>query len=105
MHLRTEKTRGEQNKKFGIEQEIFMESEEELHPIDVDRPDIDKALRECIENLKNEQQKCIQLFYLEEKSYKEICMFLKLDEKKVKSFLQNGKRNLKICLENKNVRQ
>ncbi len=105
MHLRTEKTRGEQNKKFCIEQEIFMESDEELHPIDEDRADLNKVLLECIENLKNEQQKCIQLFYLEERSYKEICDILKLEEKKVKSFLQNGKRNLKICLESKNVRQ
>jgi len=105
MHLRSEKTKGEQKKKFAIEQEIFMEYEEELHPIDEDNPDIDAALRDCIERLKHEQQKCIQLFYLEEKSYKEICDLLKLEEKKVKSFLQNGKRNLKLCLESKNVRQ
>ena len=105
MHLRSEKTKGEQNKKFIIEQEIFMEYEEELHPIDEDKPDIDAALSDCIEKLKNEQQKCIQLFYLEEKSYKEICDLLKLEEKKVKSFLQNGKRNLKLCLESKNVGQ
>ncbi|MCF8379282.1 MAG: sigma-70 family RNA polymerase sigma factor [Bacteroidales bacterium] len=105
MHLRSEKTKGEQNKKFIIEQEIFMEYEEVVHPIDEDKPDMDAALRECIERLKDEQQKCIQLFYLEEKSYKEICELLKLEEKKVKSFLQNGKRNLKLCLESKNVRQ
>jgi len=105
MHLRSEKAKGEQNKKFVIEQEIFMEYEEPPHPIDEDKPDIDTALKECIEKLKNEQQKCIQLFYIEEKSYKEICDLLKLEEKKVKSFLQNGKRNLKLCLESKNVRQ
>ncbi len=34
-----------------------------------------------------------------------LLMNLSLDEKKVKSHLQNAKRNLKICLEEKNVRQ
>jgi RNA polymerase sigma-70 factor (ECF subfamily) len=60
-----------------------------------------KILMECIERLKDEQQQCIRLFYFEERSYKEIAAALKLEEKKVKSFIQNGKRNLKICIEGK----
>ena len=57
-----------------------------------------KSLEECIEKLKDEQRKCIQLFYYEGFGYKEICKRLDLEEGKVKSFIQNGKRNLKICL-------
>lgn len=78
----------------------FMENETELHPIDRG-PDekLEKALNDCIKKLKAEQKKCIRLFYFENKCYREIAGMLKLEEKKVKSFIQNGKRNLKICLE------
>ena len=52
-----------------------------------------------IEKLKETQKICIQLFYLERQSYIEISSTLKLDIKQVKSAIQNGKRNLKIKLE------
>lgn len=78
----------------------FMENDTELHPIDKEPKETnEKALNDCIEKLKAEQKMCIRLFYFENKSYREICSQLKLEEKKVKSFIQNGKRNLKICLE------
>jgi RNA polymerase sigma-70 factor (ECF subfamily) len=91
---------------IGDENEMasFMENEAELHPVDREPDEMDKqALNDCIEKLKNEQKSCIRLFYFENKSYREICTTLNLEEKKVKSYIQNGKRNLKICLENKNV--
>lgn len=82
----------------------FMENHEELHPIDGEADEInEQALNDCIEKLKEEQKNCIRLFYFESKSYREICSILSLEEKKVKSFIQNGKRNLKICLEKFNV--
>ena len=81
---------------------LFMEKEPELHPIDAEQnAEIEKALFDCIEKLKTEQKKCIHLFYFENKCYKEISELLKTEEKKVKSFIQNGKRNLKICMEKK----
>ncbi len=81
-----------------------MESEDLLHPIDRNDKEMDKALEECIKKLKKEQKQCIQLFYYEDKCYRDIAVNLKIEEKKVKSYIQNGKRNLKICLEEKNVR-
>ena len=57
------------------------------------------ALEKCIEELQNEQKKCVQLFYLENKSYKEIEVLTAFELKKVKSHIQNGKRNLKNCIE------
>ena len=78
----------------------FMENKPELHPIDKERDEsLEQALADCIAKLKAEQQKCIQLFYYENRCYREIAELLKIEEKKVKSFIQNGKRNLKICLE------
>lgn len=78
----------------------FMENTHDLHPIDEEQnAAIEKALADCIEKLKAEQRNCIRLFYYENKCYREIAAELKLEEKKVKSFIQNGKRNLKICME------
>jgi len=87
---------------YKIEQE-FMESEQEMHPIDREDHSVEEALKHCIEQLKNEQKQCIELFYYEKRCYQEIVELLGMNEKKVKSYLQNGKRNLKICLERKDV--
>jgi RNA polymerase sigma-70 factor (ECF subfamily) len=60
------------------------------------------ALEEVIPLLKDEQRICIELFYLKEKSYQQICAELNLSMMQVKSAIQNGKRNLKIRLEERN---
>jgi RNA polymerase sigma-70 factor (ECF subfamily) len=44
----------------------------------------------------------VKLFYLEKKSYQEISTLLKYDLNKVKSFIQNGKRNLLIKMKQEN---
>lgn len=81
----------------------FMESTEDLHPIDeTNNLDLNSALYKCIEKLKNEQKQCIELFYFKEKCYQEISDYLHISLKNVKSHIQNGKRNLKICLEKEN---
>ena len=49
--------------------------------------------------LKQEQRDCLMLFYLKDRSYNEISMELGIDIKQVKSAIQNGKRNLKMKLE------
>jgi RNA polymerase sigma-70 factor (ECF subfamily) len=103
MELRSRKS-GEKRLE-GFKSELqFMESGAELHPLDREDRSVEEALKECLEELKPEQRKCIEMFYYQKQCYREIAEQLRLDEKKVKSFLQNGKRNLKICLEAKNVR-
>jgi RNA polymerase sigma factor (sigma-70 family) len=78
---------------------FFMEKETEMHHGEDDgSPDI-KRLEECIEKLRDQQRECIRLFYYYGCGYKEICGKLGMEEKKVKSYIQNGKRNLKICME------
>jgi RNA polymerase sigma-70 factor (ECF subfamily) len=101
MRIRADKSEKKRQHAWQTEQETFVESTEEMHPIDEDEVGMNKILMECIERLKDEQKRCIRLFYFEERSYKEISVALELEEKKVKSFIQNGKRNLKICLEGK----
>lgn len=56
-------------------------------------------MESCIEQLPADQKQAIQLFYLKEKCYKEIAETTHTDINKVRSFIQNGRRNLKICME------
>ncbi len=58
-----------------------------------------ELLEQSIDELNEEQKVCIRLFYFERKSYQEISTTIQLEVKKVKSAIQNGKRNLKIKLE------
>lgn len=79
----------------------IMESEFELHPIDKEDEDRnEKALKKCIEKLKIAQKQSIELFYFEKLSYQQISDKMQIEVKKVKSYIQNAKRNLKMCLEN-----
>lgn len=105
MQLRSEKSHREKFEEWINDQSVFMESHPVLHPLDENEvPEvIEKALEDCIERLKDHQKLCIRQFYYEDRCYEEIALNLGLDEKKVKSYLQNGKRNLKLCLEEKNV--
>ena len=80
----------------------FMQSEEAVHPFmeEATNRKLD-ALTGCLDTLKGEQKICVQLFYFEGKSYKEIAASKNMEMKKVRSYIQNGRRNLKICIEQK----
>jgi len=56
-------------------------------------------LEKCISGLQNEQKEAVTLFYLQEKSYHEIVAATGIEWNKVRSLIQNGRRNLKICME------
>lgn len=77
----------------------FMESDPLTH---LENGQADEAFREklisSLNKLKDEQRKCIELFYFENQSYQEIVAITGYDIKKVKSYLQNAKRNLKLYL-------
>ena len=60
-------------------------------------------LEKCIAELGIDQQQCVRLFYLDEKCYKEVADQTGFDMNQVKSFIQNGKRNLKLCMERTSV--
>ena len=61
------------------------------------------ALEKAIKLLKNEQKTCIELFYLQRFCYDEVANKTGFEVKKVKSYVQNGKRNLKMILEENDV--
>lgn len=58
-------------------------------------------LEAAIEELSAEQRQCVTLFYLQKKSYHEISEQTGYSAMQVKSYIQNGKRNLKLILERK----
>ena len=62
-----------------------------------------QQMEKCLETLPEEQKRSVDLFYLKEKSYREVSVITGYDMNKVKSYIQNGKRNLKICIEQQNV--
>lgn len=105
MQLRSQKTTDRRINNYKMDYVKSVESVLELHPIDKEDAEKDLPLKECLEKLNEEQQVCIRLFYFENKCYREIAESLNMDEKKVKSHLQNGKRNLKICLEKRNEKK
>lgn len=55
----------------------------------------------CLQELNKEQKQCVTLFYLEKRSYNEIADHTGFSLMQVKSYIQNGKRNLKILMERK----
>ncbi len=56
-------------------------------------------LEACIEKLSEEQKQTVRLFYLENKCYNEITATTGFEWNKVRSLVQNGRRNLKNCME------
>ncbi|MBX2894987.1 MAG: sigma-70 family RNA polymerase sigma factor [Cyclobacteriaceae bacterium] len=77
-----------------------MENQLLLHP--EHEPELENnltKLERCIETLIWEQQQCVRLFYLDERCYKEVAETTGFSLNQVKSYIQNGKRNLKLCME------
>lgn len=64
----------------------------------------DKPLAKCLDELPGAQRQSVELFYFKEKSYKEIAVLLSEEVGKIRSYIQNGRRNLKICLEKAGVK-
>jgi RNA polymerase sigma factor (sigma-70 family) len=58
-------------------------------------------IEEGLKELNEEQKQCVTLFYLEKKSYNQITDATGFNMQQVKSFIQNGKRNLKLIVEKK----
>lgn len=62
--------------------------------------DVADQLHDCLDGLPERQQVCIRLLYFEKKSYAEISQLTSQPLDLVRSQIQNGRRNLKKCIEN-----
>lgn len=73
---------------------------EEAEQIEDERVEMKlNAILDALSELKNEQRSVLELFYFKKYSYEEIASFMQISTLKVKSAIQNGKRNIKIKLE------
>jgi len=91
--------RKEKNTVFEEIDTRIMESDEFEHLIDVnDDKEKEDALNYCLDTLPEEQRQCVVYFYYEDFSYADIVDKTGFVLSKVKSYIQNGKRNLKICI-------
>ena len=83
------------------EQAIAVEDELLSQQAHLDKDRMLDAMTRAITELNAEQQQCVTLFYLEKKSYSEVAAITGFSMMQVKSYIQNGKRNLKILVNKK----
>ena len=82
----------------------LMQNEENVHLNGVfEKEENFKKLEYCITTLSDEQRHAVKLFYLDGKCYNEIVRISVIEWKQVRSAIQNGRRNLKNCMENNAV--
>jgi RNA polymerase sigma factor (sigma-70 family) len=95
MRLRSMKNREGREISIDVMENDSLQHHENGTGVEANLQDMEK----CMETLPEEQKRSVDLFYLKEKSYREVADMTGYDMNKVKSYIQNGKRNLKICME------
>lgn len=82
-----------------------MHSASDEHPLDkaLEKETRLVHLEQCLEGLTPEQQRSVRLFYLDKKCYQTIAEETGYGWNQVRSYIQNGRRNLKICLEKQGI--
>jgi len=100
--LRKKKSRNKKEDLFKDFLQDTMESELDMHPKEQKELLLLK-MESLIPTLKYNQRLCLKMFYLEGKSYADISHELNFSLKEVKSHIQNGKRNLKIKMQEDDV--
>jgi RNA polymerase sigma factor (sigma-70 family) len=105
MHLRSNNTLQKNHKELKKDLQPDMESAFDLHhnPV-LEKENQLNRLASGIEQLNEDQRICVDLFYMKEKSYKEIVELTGYTLNDVKSYIQNGKRNLKLYMQQFNER-
>jgi RNA polymerase sigma-70 factor (ECF subfamily) len=83
----------------------IVQSEENVHLNgELEKEENFEKLEYCLTTLTPEQEQVIRLFYLGNKCYNEIVEITGHEWNQVRSFIQNGRRNLKICMEGREVK-
>jgi RNA polymerase sigma-70 factor (ECF subfamily) len=73
------------------------ETDKKFH---IEKDQLLQRMEAALNKLNPDQKLCVKLFYLQKKSYSEVAEITGFSMMQVKSYLQNGKRNLKLLLEN-----
>lgn len=83
-----------------LKEEHIRKAEEEKDNLKENERTYEK-LEQAINELNEEQRQCVILFYLKKNSYQQISEITGYSTMQVKSYIQNGKRNLRIILDKK----
>jgi RNA polymerase sigma-70 factor (ECF subfamily) len=95
-----QKIRGAKDTGHEVLTDDFVQSEDPSHLEEVIRRESDFSVMEkCMDELNEEQRQMVKLFYLEEKCYNDIVALTGKSWNLVRSHIQNGRRNLKNCIE------
>ncbi len=83
-----------------VYEDHIVHSETIVHPEDgIELLIRENGIKDCLEKLPLAQKQSLELFYYESRSYQEIAELLIIDKEQVRSNIQNGKRNLRICFD------
>jgi RNA polymerase sigma factor (sigma-70 family) len=79
----------------------YMQTEMDPHPEEAHlaKEEEFEKMGHCIEKLPEAQKVTIQLFYLQDKCYNDIVSITGYEWSRIRSHIQNGRRNLKLCME------
>lgn len=98
-----------QQRTLAQDAQIMQSIKEERHTDDwlqeeaKEKEELFVRMEKCIEELKDEQKLSIQLFYLEKQSYESVSKRLGATWAQTRSYIQNGRRNMKKCMEQKEL--
>lgn len=100
MRIRKDTSRSNHLEEFKKNEAMVMEDAQlpHLDPVDAKEASL-QNLESALQGLREEQKICIELFFLQDKSYQDVADLTGFTLNQVKSHIQNGKRNLKIQLE------
>jgi RNA polymerase sigma factor (sigma-70 family) len=97
--------RSRKGKEFVKIDPALVQSEESVHLNGVlEREENLNQLQYCLGQLLQEQRRVIELFYLEGRCYNEIVEQTGMDWNRVRSYIQNGRRNLKNCMDKQKLK-
>ena len=81
---------------------LLMQNEEDVHLNGLmEKEENFQRLEKCLASLPDEQRMMIKLFYFDDKCYNDIVEITGHNWNHVRSSIQNGRRNLKLCMEKK----
>ncbi len=102
MYIRSNKSKLAKHKEYQKDAPVLMETGIFLHQgSEKDKEVLLVQLEECLKKLNEQQKMTVELFFLQEKSYQEVSGMTGFSMNEVKSFIQNGKRNLSNCMQEK----
>jgi RNA polymerase sigma-70 factor (ECF subfamily) len=90
------------NRRHGVSVDLLNEPVSEINdPDPLQNETLLKDLEDAMQHLNTEQKTCIKMFYLDKKTYQAIATETGFNLLQVKSYIQNGRRNLRLLLEKK----